>query len=72
MILIIVTDSIAIMRLEEGVRKQKPKMGESNTLHDEKDGDTFKSFRVQKRSMSFGRKEMSMTEAIENLIGMFH
>lgn len=65
------TESIAVMKLEEGVRKQKPKMAESNTLHDEKDGDTFKSFRVQKSSMSFGRKEMSMTKAIENIIGVF-
>lgn len=43
------TEFIAVLRLDEGVRKQKPKRGEFNTLYDEKDDDTFKSFRDQKR-----------------------
>lgn len=46
---ITVTKSIAVMRLDEGVRKQKPKMSEFNNLHHEEDYDTFKRFRDERR-----------------------
>lgn len=32
-----VTELMTVMKLDEGVRKQKPKMGEFNNLHDEKE-----------------------------------
>lgn len=41
-ILIIVTESVAVIRSDEGVRKQKPEMVKLNTLHVEKEDDNFK------------------------------
>lgn len=43
MILIIVTESIAVLRLDEGIRKQKPEMVKLNILHVEEEDDNFKS-----------------------------
>ena len=51
------------------MRKQKPKRDEFNTLYDEKDDDTFKSFREQKRYIRFGRQKTSVSEAVKNLVG---